>query len=93
MIEPDIVYNGCKIKDIFLASYLQSLGFVSSLNLLDAQRPQFDFPDVRQPVALSYFSLELPFILNDQRYTTSPDKIFLAYKDLRKRIQRLNGVS
>lgn len=89
MLDVDSPYYGCKIKDIFLASYLHSLGFPETVIVSPQEGSSevitFDFADVSQEAVLSYFNSEFTIKVNNQEYTTSPKKLFLALRELRQK--------
>jgi hypothetical protein len=86
--EPLSPYLSHRVRDIFLASYLSSLGFAETLiqETSDGRvRTCFDFAEAGQAIALSYFDLEFVVLIDGIEYKTSPRKIFLAFRDLRRK--------
>ena len=94
-------YKDCIIRDLFLVSYLHSLGFSVNLRLPESGEPstkmypEFEVLDITQDTVLSYFSDDctMTLICNGKEYTTNPKKLFASYRDLRNLANqmRLNG--
>lgn len=80
-----------RIKDIYLAAFVSSLGFQGSIVPTDAQHSngvggqlvEFSFSDdLDQALTLAYFQ-DIELNVGDQTFTFSVSKLFMALKQLR----------